>query len=316
MFLYNRVNRRELKGKADQEAFRRITVSFYRYVHIDNPAALRNTLYEQWHKLKVLGRIYIAAEGINAQCSVPEHNLDDFLLQLYSIAVFEGVQVKKAIEEKGSSFYRLTIKVKQKIVADGIRDETFDPADTGTRLDPLAFHRMADQAVVVDMRNRYESELGRFTNAICPDVKTFREALPKVVQLLEGKNNQNILLYCTGGIRCEKASAWLKHKGFENVYQLDGGIIEYARQIKQTGLDSKFIGKNFVFDARMAERITDDVLGSCHRCGSSCNRQANCANQPCHTLIIQCESCSNELNGCCGEKCLDEYKTSKNRILQ
>ena len=119
------------------------------------------------------------------------------------------------------------------------------------------------------MRNHYESEIGHFTNAIKPDVDTFRESLPIIeTQLSEHKQDKKLLMYCTGGIRCEKASAYFKHKGFENVYQLEGGIIEYTRQVKAEGLKSKFIGKNFVFDHRLGERITDDIVSQCHQCGA------------------------------------------------
>ena len=312
MFLHNRVNKKELRGKVAAEPFRRITVSFYRYVKINDPGELRNGFYAYWQSLHILGRIYIAHEGINAQMSIPEPNVPDFLQHLNRNPLFKDVPVKQAVEDSHNSFFALTVKVKRKIVADGLRDEAFDSADTGQRLDALAFHKLVDApgTVVVDMRNRYESEVGHFENAICPDVKTFRESLPKVAKQLADKKDKNILLYCTGGIRCEKAGAWFKHKGFKNVFQLDGGIIQYAREIKQSGLKSKFVGKNFVFDERMGERITEDVIGKCYRCGAPSDRHVNCNHQPCHTLIIQCEKCADEMNGCCSNKCLNEINKS------
>lgn len=309
MFLHNRVNKKELRKKVAAETFRRTTISFYRYVHIEDPEKLRNSLFAYWQGLKILGRIYIAHEGINAQMSVPEHNVDAFLKHLYANPLFTNVPIKQAIEDSSTSFFALTIKVKKQIVADGLKDKGFDPGNTGQRLDPLTFHKLVDDknTVVVDMRNNYESAVGRFENAICPDAKTFREALPKVVKELADKKDKNLLLYCTGGIRCEKASAWFKHNGFEKVYQLDGGIIQYAKEVKKQGLKSKFIGKNFVFDERMGERITEDVLAKCCTCGTTCDTHVNCANPPCHTLIIQCEKCANELKACCSDKCQNEY---------
>ena len=110
-------------------------------------------------------------------------------------------------------------------------------------------------------------------------------------------------MYCTGGIRCEKASAWLKHKGFQNVFQLNGGIIEYARQVNEHGLENKFIGKNFVFDERLGERISNDIISVCHQCGKPCDTHTNCKNDGCHLLFIQCEDCAEKLNGCCSEAC-------------
>ncbi|MGP8215096.1 MAG: rhodanese-related sulfurtransferase [Bacteroidia bacterium] len=310
MFLYNRVNKKELRKKVEAEPFERVTLSFYRYVNIADPQRLRDELYAYWQSIKVLGRIYVAHEGINAQLSVPEHYFRDFKENLYHNPLFANVPFKYAIINDDKSFFALIIKVRKKIVADGLEDNAFDTENTGQRLDALTFHKMVDEpgTVVVDMRNNYESEVGRFYNAICPDVKTFREELPMVLELLEDKKDKNILLYCTGGVRCEKASAWLKHSGYQKVYQLDGGIIQYVHEIKKHGLQSKFIGKNFVFDERLGERVTEDILSSCHVCGTVTDRQINCGNPPCHTLHIQCEKCSEERKECCSDKCLDEYK--------
>jgi len=156
---------------------------------------------------------------------------------------------------------------------------------------------------VVDMRNHYESEVGHFRGAVLPDADTFRQELPMVTGLLKDQKDKKILLYCTGGIRCEKASAYLKHEGFEDVNQLNGGIIHYARQVEAEGLESKFIGKNFVFDERMGERITHEVISVCHQCGSASDRHVNCANDDCHLLFIQCESCAEGMKGCCTVAC-------------
>jgi UPF0176 protein len=155
----------------------------------------------------------------------------------------------------------------------------------------------------VDMRNHYESEVGRFDRAFCPDADTFREELPLVVDHLKGMEDKKVVMYCTGGIRCEKASAYLKHKGFTDVHHLHGGIIQYAKEVKEQGLPSKFRGVNFVFDERIGERITDDVISACHQCGKPCDRHVNCANNDCHLLFIQCEECSAAMNGCCTPEC-------------
>ena len=129
------------------------------------------------------------------------------------------------------------------------------------------------------MRNHYESEIGRFKGAICPETETFREELPVVKKLLEGKERKKILLYCTGGIRCEKTSAYLKHYGFTDVNQLHGGIIDYVRQLKQdTSLKNNFQGRNFVFDERRGERVSNDIISDCHQCGSACDVHVNCKN--------------------------------------
>src|SRR5690606_13861973 len=168
----------------------------------------------------------------------------------------KGIRLNVAVEQDDLSFLKLTVKVRKKIVADGLNDDRFDVTNIGIHLRAKEFNDLLEDpnTIVVDVRNHYESEIGHFEGAITRDVDTYREALPIIHEKLqEHKETKNLLMYCTGGIRCEKASAYFKHHGFKNVYQLEGGIIEYTRQIKEEGLKSKFIGKNFVFDHRLGE---------------------------------------------------------------
>jgi UPF0176 protein len=306
MLLQNRVNKKELKKRIQEESIKRITVSFYRYVIIDNPQELRDSLFSQWNDWKVLGRIYIAREGINAQMCVPEEHLEIVKYNLNQNPLFSGIPFKIAVEDDGKSFYKLTIKVRPKIVADGLDDNAFDVTNVGNHLTAKEFNAAMEdpETILVDMRNHYESEVGKFTGAICPDADTFREELPMVIEELKNKKDKKILMYCTGGVRCEKASAYLKHHGFKDVNQLHGGVIDYVRQIKAQGLESKFIGKNFVFDERVGERITADVIAQCHQCGASCDTHVNCANDDCHLLFIQCAACAEKMNGCCTPECV------------
>lgn len=303
--LVNRVSKQELKERLQSEGIVRKTISFYRYVKIDDPQALRDELYKQWFEWQCFGRVYVANEGINAQMSIPEMHWEKFVKHLYSYAYFNNVPFKHAVDGNGKSFYKLILKVREKVVADGITDPDFDPADTGKYLNAQEFNAAMEDAntIVVDMRNHYESEVGRFEGAFCPDADTFREELPLVVDHLKGKEDKKILMYCTGGIRCEKASAYLKYKGFKDVNHLQGGIIQYAQEIKEQALESKFKGVNFVFDERIGERITNDVLSVCHQCGTACDTHVNCKNDDCHLLFIQCENCATEMNGCCTAKC-------------
>ncbi|MCK9480805.1 MAG: rhodanese-related sulfurtransferase [Bacteroidia bacterium] len=305
MILHNRVNKEELKKKLETSNEPRTTISLYKYWQIKNPNLFRDHLYVNMEKLGVLGRIYIATEGINAQFSVPTHNVDSLREFLNSISFLEGIRLNIAIEDSGKSFYKLTIKVKSRILADGIEDPSFDPAKSGRHLSALEFNEITTEkeTVLVDMRNHFESEIGHFENAILPDVDTFKEQLPKVLEMLEDKKENPVVLYCTGGIRCEKASAYLKHHGFNEVYQLNGGIIEYARQVKSMNLQNKFIGKNFVFDERMAESISSDVIAHCHQCGKPCDTHINCANTGCNLLLIQCPECAEKYNHCCSDTC-------------
>ncbi|WP_167618424.1 rhodanese-related sulfurtransferase [Maribellus sediminis] len=315
MFLYNRVNKEELKKRLDEENFNRLTISFYRYHILDDPKAFRDELFRDWFPLDCFGRIYVAREGINAQMSVPEHNWDTFLETLKKHEILKEIPIKYAIEDDGKSFYKLTIKVRPKLVADGLDDGTYDVTNVGKHLTGVEFHNYIGQenTVVVDMRNYYESEIGHFEGAICPEADTFREELEIVTDLLEDQKDKKVLLYCTGGIRCEKASAYLKHKGFEDVNQLHGGILEYARQIKTEGLDSKFLGKNFVFDERLGESVNGEIISKCHQCGKPCDTHTNCDNKGCHILFIQCPECAEQYHGCCTPECAHEKESGTGR---
>jgi UPF0176 protein len=303
--LENRVNKEILKQRLAGETFNRKTLSFYRYVTIANPSEFRDELFRKWSEMNCFGRIYVAREGINAQMSVPENSLDDFLLHLSSTPGLAEMPIKYALVDNGKSFYKLTIKVRPKIVADGLGHDTYDLSKVGKHLSALEFHELAGkpETVIIDMRNHYESEIGRFENAVCLDADTFKDAIQMVVQDFELHKDKKILLYCTGGIRCEKASSFLLHNGFTDVSQLYGGIIEYAQQIKHLGLPSKFTGKNFVFDDRLGETIDGKVISHCHQCGKPADTHVNCANDDCHLLFIQCSECAEKYEKCCSEDC-------------
>lgn len=322
MFLYNRINKEELKERLQNETFKRKTISFYKYHYLDDPQEFRDELFRDWFPLECFGRIYVAHEGINAQMSVPELHFQSFLQTLEKHKILNGIPIKYAIEDDGKSFYKLTIKVRPKLVADGLDDGTYDVTNVGKHLTGVEFHNQLgkENTVVVDMRNYYESEIGHFENAICPEADTFREELEIVTNLLEDKKDKKVLLYCTGGIRCEKASAYLKHQGFEDVNQLHGGVLEYARQIKTSDLESKFVGKNFVFDERLGESVNGGIISKCHQCGTACDTHTNCENLGCHILFIQCTECAKIHNGCCTPECSKEKskgtaRTKENRII-
>jgi UPF0176 protein len=305
MPLHNRIEGRVLKEKMRSEREGRKTISFYKYHQISDPQDFRNTLYSGLENLGILGRIYVATEGINAQISVPENNLEAFKKYLFSIDFLNAVRLNIAVQDDGKSFFKLKILVRKKIVADGLDDASFDVTNTGVHVNASEFNRLAadPDTIIVDMRNHYESEVGHFQGAICPNVDTFREELQIVEDLIKDKKDKKLLMYCTGGIRCEKASAWLKHIGLDNVFQLEGGIIKYAQEVKAHGLENKFIGKNFVFDERLGERITDDIIAVCHQCGKACDDHTNCRNDGCHLLFIQCTACAEKYAGCCSDEC-------------
>ena len=306
MQLYNTLSAKERAALIEEAGKERLTISFYKYAHIGNTSVFRNHLFITWNTLDVLGRIYVAHEGINAQLSVPAEHFEAFKKHLDSISFLENVRLNIAIEQDNKSFLKLKVKVRKKIVADGLNDTTFDVTNKGIHVGAEKFNALIEDpdTVLVDMRNHYESEIGHFKNAITPDVDTFRDSLDIIEQdLKDSKADKKLVMYCTGGIRCEKASAYYKHKGFKNVYQLEGGIIEYTRQVKNQNLENKFIGKNFVFDHRRGERISEDVIANCHQCGESCDAHVNCANEACHLLFIQCKKCAQEMNNCCSDDC-------------
>ncbi len=317
--LYNRLSQEELKKRLAAETFSRHTISFYQYFFIENPAAFRDTLYAGLNDLNVFGRIYIAQEGINAQVSVPEHNMHAFKDFLNRFDALQNIRLNIAVDSeeskdgktgRGKSFWVLKIKVRPKIVADGIDDPDFDMANKGSYVNAQEFNLLTNDAdtIVVDMRNHYEYEVGHFENAIEIPSDTFRDQLPMAAEMLQHKKDKNIIMYCTGGIRCEKASAYMLHHGFKNVFHLEGGIINYANTIRQQELPSKFHGKNFVFDDRLGERITDEIIAHCHQCGKPADTHTNCLNDGCHLLFIQCETCAVKFDGCCSDACKEVYQ--------
>lgn len=307
MALHNRVSRQELKERILKDPTVRTTLSFYCYFKIEDPAEFRDTLYRELSQMGVMGRIYVAHEGINAQVSVPTSNFEAFRSYLYSFEPLNGLRLNIAVDDDGKSFYVLDIKVRTKIVADGIHDPNFDMANRGRYVNAEEFNSLTDDpdTVVIDMRNHYEFEVGHFENAIEIPSDTFREQLPMAVDMMKEKKDTNIIMYCTGGIRCEKASAYMLHKGFKNVFHLEGGIINYANQVKEKNLGNKFHGKNFVFDQRLGERITEEIIAQCHQCGKPADTHVNCVNDACHLLFIQCDECKVKYENCCSKECQD-----------
>ena len=303
---HNKLNRLDAVKKIAEEDFDRTILSFYKYVKIKKPEMLRNLLFEDWEGLNVLGRVYLAEEGINAQVSVPDFNLEAFKDLVNDNAHFKGVDFKVAIEKNNYSFFKLAIKVKAQIVADGLKSGDYDVTNPGKHVNAKEWNELMEKgAIVVDMRNHYESEVGHFKGALLPGSVTFKEELPLVKKLLTGKEKEKVLLYCTGGIRCEKASAYLKKEGFNEVHQLSGGIVRYAHQVKEHGLENKFKGKNFVFDNRLGERVSNDIISSCHQCGQKSDNHTNCANLNCNLLFIQCDKCKKKNKNCCSPACIE-----------
>lgn len=303
--LHNRISQKELKRRLFEENEGRTTLSFYTYSFIEDPQDFRDELYQNLRDLNVFGRIYVAQEGINAQMSVPESNFEKFKDFINTIPFLKNVHLNIAVDDDGKSFWVLKVKVRNKIVADGITDPNFNMKKKGKYVDAQSFNELSSdpETIIVDMRNHYEYEVGHFENAIKIPSDTFRSQLPMAVNMLAEKKDKNIIMYCTGGIRCEKASAYMLLNGFKNVYHLEGGIIQYANKVKEEHLPNKFLGKNFVFDGRLGEKIGNEVISHCHQCGAPCDTHTNCANEGCHLLFIQCAACAEKYEGCCSKEC-------------
>ena len=310
--LHNRVSRAVLKQKAQNDSTPRHTISFYCYFPIDDTQQFRDKWYEHFAALDILGRVYVATEGINAQISCPTTNLDSLKEFIDTHAPLKGLRLNLAVDERRNSFYVLDIKIRNRIVADGIEDPGFSMQNKGRYVDVEQFNELIKEqnTLVIDMRNHYEYEVGRFRNAIEIPSDTFRQQLPMAADMFKHEKDRNIIMYCTGGIRCEKASAWMLHNGYKNVFHLEGGIINYVNEARRKGLENHFIGKNFVFDERLGERISDDIISSCHVCGKSCDTHVNCINSSCHLLFIECDECQEKLNGCCSEECKEFIQLS------
>lgn len=313
--LWNTLGKKDLIENLKNQNTSFVVVSFYCYTDIKNPSFFRDYLFFNWSKLDILGRIYVAFEGINAQIAIPVHHFEHFKKEIDQISFLRDVRLNLAFDDGGVShaFLKLKIKVRKKIVADGLNDDAFDVKNTGIHLSAETFNHMTQDpnTILIDMRNHYESEVGHFKGAITPDVNTFRESLPLIEdQYLKGNEDKPIVMYCTGGIRCEKASAWFKHRGYRYVHQLEGGIIKYANDCKKFGLPNQFIGKNFVFDERLGERISQDIIAKCHQCGSPCDTHTNCLNDACNLLFIQCASCKEKFDQCCSFNCQKSIHSS------
>ena len=278
-----------------------LVLLYYYYTKIDDPESFSEHHHLYCINNNLLGRIIIATEGINGTISGKREDCIRYMKDLQSDKRFKGIEFKVDEAEK-NTFQKLYVRVKPEIVNSGLNN--IDPTvKTGIFLEPNEFRAMKDEedVVILDVRSNYEHELGHFKNAITLDIDNFRD-FPKKVKELEDLKNKKVLTYCTGGIKCEKASAFLLEQGFENVYQLHGGIIKYG--FDAGGED--FDGKCYVFDNRVAvdvNQVNPTTIANCHICDEPCDRMINCANPECNQHIPVCEKCGWEYSGACSTEC-------------
>lgn len=271
-------------------------ISFYRYVPIEYPEGLRDYFRILCDDLQILGRILIAKEGINAAVSGTKENIDQFKQAILQNALFQGLSFREQAVDR-CSYHKLVVRVRKEIVAFG---ETVDLRRKGNYLSPQEFQRTYDaheDFVVVDARNDYEYDVGHFQGAVKMPIGNFREFPSVAASQLAEHRQKKIVLYCTGGIRCEKASAYLKEQGFSDVHHLEGGIINYLDQFQD-----HWEGGLFVFDDRLVEE-GKERLNRCCFCGKGTDRYTNCHNLDCDRLFIACAGCLEERKSTCSEEC-------------
>ena len=299
-------------------------IAIYCFTEIDKNSIMEfreNILSYETNNIS--GLIILGEEGINGTICGPEESLDKLIKYIKKFLKKNDLNEKISFSDK-SIFKKLKVRIKSEIVTIGIKD--INPKSiNGIYLDADKWNELIkdESTILIDTRNFYEVNLGTFKNAINPKTNNFREFPKWVEENLEKKvkdiKNHKIAMFCTGGIRCEKASAYLKHHGFEDVNQLHGGIIDYNRQLKQDiSLKNHFEGRNFVFDERRGERVSNDIISSCHQCGKAYDVHVNCSNVNCNLLFIQCDSCKKKYQNCCSLECIEiiSMPKEKQKILR
>lgn len=274
---------------------------YYCYTHIEDPEAFREEHHLFCLEKNLLGRIIIAEEGINGTVSGLKEDCEAYMAHLKQDERFHDIDFKVEMHDK-HAFQKLHVRVKPEIVHSSLTS-IHPKKRTGIHLAPSEFKKMKDQedVVILDVRSNYEHNVGKFKNAITLDIENFRD-FPSKVKELKDLKGKKVITYCTGGIKCEKASAYLLEQGFENVYQLHGGIIKYG--IEEGGED--FEGKCYVFDNRIVadvNKVNPTVISRCYVCNEPSDRMVNCANFDCNAHIPMCESCGWEMEGACSDAC-------------
>jgi UPF0176 protein len=288
------------------------TLLYYCYTTIANAEQFAEDHLRYCKSLNLVGRIIVADEGLNGTVSGTKESCEAYMFHVESNPIFKGIEFK-VDDVAEPSFIKMHCRYKSEIVHSGLRDpQIINPQEkTGIHLEPKEFMEMKDRddVVVLDVRSNYEHSLGKFKNAVTLDIDNFRD-FPAMINELAKYKDKKILTYCTGGIKCEKASALLLHEGFPEVYQLHGGIIKYGKEAG--GKD--FEGKCYVFDGRVAvdvNKVNPVVISKCYNCGKTTAKMINCANPECNEHFTQCDDCGWELDGCCSEPCKEHPRKRK-----
>jgi UPF0176 protein len=274
---------------------------YYYYTPIQDPEAFREEHHLLCLELNLLGRIIVAAEGLNGTVSGLREDCEKYMAAVKADARFKDIDFKVEPSDK-HVFTKLHVRCKPEIVHSSLR-HLAPQEKTGIHLSPAEFKKIKDQddVVILDVRSDYEHLVGKFKNALTLDIENFRD-FPEKVEELKPLKDKKIITYCTGGVKCEKASAFLLEQGFQNVYQLHGGIIKYG--LEEGGED--FEGKCYVFDNRLTvdvNKVNPKIISRCYICQEPSDRMVNCANPTCNIHVPMCESCGETMEGTCSDTC-------------
>ncbi|GIO94196.1 MULTISPECIES: oxygen-dependent tRNA uridine(34) hydroxylase TrhO [Paenibacillus] len=279
---------------------------YYKFVPIPDPEAFKDEHLQYCKELGLKGRILVAAEGINGTVSGTIEQTEQYMRDMHANPLFADM-VFKVDPSEGHAFKKMFVRHRKELVTFRVEDELDPNVISGKRLSPKEFfeYLQREDVIVIDGRNDYEYDIGHFRNAIRPDVQSFREFPEWIRENLSEHKDKTILTYCTGGIRCEKLTGFMLKEGFQDVAQLDGGIVTYGKDPEVQG--RLFDGKCYVFDERISVPINrtdeDIVVGKCHHCGKPEDRYINCDNDACHLQHICCEECEELHNSCCSAEC-------------
>lgn len=288
-----------------------VVTSFYKYVEIADPLKLRDEQFELCRSLDIKGRILIGKEGINGSVCGKKKDIEKYRQKLESDHLFSGMDFKEQNSQK-KAFSKLYISVRKEIVHFGLE---VNLKNTAEFISPKQLKEWLDNnedIALVDMRNEYESKIGKFRNAVTLDIRNFRD-LPKAIDEIKSIKGKKIVAYCTGGIRCEKASAFLKENGFNDVWQLRGGILNFGKEFP----DTYWEGKCFVFDERIAidlNKNNNGPIAGCELCDKKAESYINCHNLDCDRLFSCCDECKINFNASCSDECSKSPKRRKKNI--
>lgn len=284
---------------------------YYKYVAIQYPKQIVKWQQKVCADLELTGRVLISHEGINGTLGGTTQSIDRYKKIISEHPLFSAIDFKES-DGSAECFPRMSIKIRPEAVSLGIPHDALTPRNSGTHLTPQETHTLItnnpDNLLIFDARNNYESKIGKFTNAVTPDIENFRDLPHYINENIEQFKNKQVLMYCTGGIRCERASAYLNEKGVaQQVYQMNGGIHRYTEEYP----DGFFRGKNYVFDSRIALKINDDILSACEQCAVPYDDYNNCLSTACNRQFICCPACTEQLEYTCSKTCLKLVKEKK-----